>query len=79
MLEDFKKLLSFLIASRRSLFLVITIRVLLGKQALGRSAARLRRDFPQLGIRVEIPEVTGFDWNDVWMRRREGSRKPKKK
>lgn len=41
-------------------------------------AARLRRDFPQLGIRVEIPEVTGFDWNDVWMRRREGSRKPKK-
>ncbi len=41
-------------------------------------AARLRRDFPQLSIRVEIPEVAGFDWNDVWMRRREGSRRPRK-
>ncbi len=41
-------------------------------------AARLHRDNPGLEIQVELPKVEGFDWNDVWMRRRAGSRRPAK-
>ena len=39
-------------------------------------AARLRRDFPDLGISVDIPETAGFDWNDVYARHASKRRVP---
>lgn len=42
-------------------------------------ASRLRRELPDLDIQVEIPETSGYDWNDVWLARRSGTRKPSAK
>lgn len=42
-------------------------------------AARLRRDYPDLQVAVEIPKKAGADWNDVMRLSRAGSRRPGKK
>ena len=42
-------------------------------------AARLRREYPDLEIAVRIPEVEGYDWNDVWVKSQSSHRVPGKR